>query len=417
MSTARWFAPERSVAAAWASAVAWLWRLGPRAAEPTAGAVGFGTSADARALGELVASARLAGAVLLDGAEDAGNGGAVSREGKILTVDIHPELDWGTVRGASAYPAMAEFVVDVLDGPIAMLPPIGCLRIDDSPGTAQRQVQGTAKGDAFQARRFRKLIQAYRRNGSVLNLAVVANAFDEERRWVPMDRVWPDAIAAMRAGVEAGAYEPVCHGLQHLDTEELAQGRIEFREFASLSAEEAASHIDRALAWAGRALGEPTSFVAPAWAYGDHGRQAAHARGLTTWSRPVAGPLIDGAEVHETLFGDLPGLRGIDYAPLVALAAAGLPPTVTLHGGLIDGRSARPRRLGDLPTLARLAYRRDLERLPALAGVRWLGATEYTRLLRAHSSTEVVGDEVRLGDGAAAVRLDRSGRTELGATP
>lgn len=392
MPEARWWVPEGSVAEGWAEGVAWLWRLGPRSAAPHAGAVGFGVERQAGRLAELANAGELAGAVVLSGAAK-----PPSRRGRLLTVALDPVEDWGTLRGASHYSELASFVGEVLPGPIAMLPPIGCLRIDDSPGTAQRQLENTAKDDAFQTKRFRGVERIFRSRGAVLNLAVAAEAFDAERNRVPLDQVWPGAIQAMRAGVESGAFEPICHGLLHLDSAELEQGRIEFREFAALSAAEAGERLDKALAWQRSCLGEPGSFVAPAWIYGEHGRQEAHARGLATWSRPQPGPLVDGQDVRETLFGDLPGLRGIDYSPLADLAKAGLPPTVTLHGGLIDGRSTRPHGLGDVATLARLALRRDLERLPGIRGVRWLGANEFISALRAHDAIEVVGEEIRNG--------------------
>jgi hypothetical protein len=392
MSEARWFVPAGSAAGDWAAGIAWLWRLGPRSGEPSPGAVGLGTAADAAALTELALGGELAGAVILEGEGT----GRVVRDANVLRVGLGVD-DWGSLHGAGAYGGVADFLAAVLDGPLTMLPPIGCLRIDDSPGTAQRQVEGTAKGDGFQSKRFRAVEREYRRRGAVLNLAVAAEAFDDDRNRVPLDQVWPDAIRAMRAGVQSGAFEPVCHGLLHLDPAELENGRVEFREFANLPEAEAGERIDAALAWHRRCLGDPRSFVAPAWAYGEHGRAAAHARGLATWSRPAPGPLVNGDDVRETLFGHLPGLRGVDYSPLVSLTKAGVPVTVTLHGGLIDGRSTRPRSLRDLVALARLALRRDLERLAGVEGIRWLGATEFVRVLRAHDATEVIDGEVKRG--------------------
>jgi len=82
----------------------------------------------------------------------------------------------------------------------------------------------------------------------------------------------------------------------------------------------------------------------------------------------------------------LAGINRLDYSPLRSLAAAGLPPIVVLHGGLLDLRLTQldRRSPGDLLALARLALRRDLVRLPALKGLRWLGAGDYVAALREH---------------------------------
>ena len=70
-----------------------------------------------------------------------------------------------------------------------------------------------------------------------------------------------------------------------------------------------------------------------------------------------------------------------------------------------------------MPTLARLALRPDVERLAGVRGVHWLGAGEFVRLRTPTTPPEVVGDEVRLGQGAVAVAVDQGGRRPLGSMP
>jgi hypothetical protein len=91
--------------------------------------------------------------------------------------------------------------------------------------------------------------------------------------------------------------------------------------------------------------------------------------------------------LRETLIDGPPGLHHLDYGPLAALARLGLPPTIVMHGALLDNRVDSLRRPRDLFALARLAARRDIVRLPAVPGLRWIGAGEYARLVRAHGSS------------------------------
>jgi hypothetical protein len=114
---------------------------------------------------------------------------------------------------------------------------------------------------------------------------------------------------------------------------------------------------------------------------------------------PGPGGLIDGWLVRETLHDGLPGLEGMDYAPLRELAGAGMPPTVVFHGRLLDGRLEDLRAKRDFPSIARLLRRRDLERIAALDGVTWVGAEEFVRALRAHEAIEPAEDGPRVPGG------------------
>jgi hypothetical protein len=91
------------------------------------------------------------------------------------------------------------------------------------------------------------------------------------------------------------------------------------------------------------------------------------------------------------------------------LARNGLPPTVVFHGGLFDLRPQQLRAAFDVVTAARLLARRDILRLPAASGVRWIGAGELVRLLDAHGSIVARGAEIDLTN-APEARL-------LGPTP
>ena len=269
--------------------------------------------------------------------------------------------------------------------PLTMLPAVGALRRDDVPGTAQHQLEGRAKSDRRQRRTIRRTAKRLGASGAVLNIAVVAEALEGDRR-VPLDRVWPDSVGALGEGVESGAYEPVCHGLLHLDTDALSRSEIEFREFANLDAAEAGSRLDRGLAWQERHLARPSSFVAPAWSYGPAGDEEARKRGLVRWYRARPGPVLEDGRLFETLDGALPGIHRLDYSPLQRLAAIGIPPIVAMHGALLDARPMTLRGLRELPSILRLVLRRDLTRLMALDGIRWLGASELVAELEAHAA-------------------------------
>ena len=424
MSGASLYAPADSPAGGLASCLSWLWKLGPVGTNPDPSAVGFGSELEAEELSDMVAANRLAGAVIL-AAEPGEREGVVptSRRvsgvprfdggtrvrgeftlfesgepvvrstlgahavvvGELLFVGIDPERDWGRLDAFWAYEAIAAHLERLLDAPLSKLPPIGCLRLDDTPGTAQHQLEDRAKGDARQARRIKVLAGRLHRGGAVLNVAVAAEALEDGRR-VPLDRVWPRSVSALREGIDVGAYETICHGLLHLDPDALARGEVEFTEFAKLDAATAADHLDRALDWQERHLNRPRVFVAPAWAYGPAGDSEAAKRGLTRWYRARTGPLLEDGRFYETLIGELLGLYKLDYSPLVRLAALGIPPVIAMHGALLDGRLAGVKARRELLVLARLLLKRDVHRLIGVDGIRWVGAEELIAELEAHSA-------------------------------
>jgi hypothetical protein len=429
--------PAGSELAALAEGLAWLWRLGPRLDDPEPTAVGLGAAPDAARLAELVAARRLAGAVILApgaGAEDgplparrvrsgtARFGGAAAegthtlfagghavvrsslgahavREGDVLVLGTGPEL-WGRIDAFWALEAIAAFLAERLARPLVLLDAVGCLRLDDFPGTAELQLRGAAPPDARQRDRANAMRRRLERARARLVVAVAAAALrgDEE---VPLDEVWPDAVAALADGVRQGAFEPACHGLLHVDPRARLEGRLDPREFARLDAGEAGRRLDVAATWLERCLGTPRSFVAPAWSYGPGALAAAGERGLPAWLPPAPGPLLRGMRLYETLATGLPGLHRLDYAPLRRLAAIGMPPTVVFHGRLLDDRLPRLRAARDLTTAVRLARRPDLWRLIGLNGVRWVGAADLLEALRRHERIEVRGAEIAAGGGPA----------------
>jgi hypothetical protein len=440
------FVAPRSTAAGLAGALAWLWRLGPLRSEPLPTAVGIGGLDEAADLERLVRSRELAGAVVLASESgpriagvparrrvsgvarfgrglrvvgtftvfDAGRGSVTSalgchaiREGGLLVLGSDPSC-WGRVDWFWALATVADFLVEALDRPLVQLPPIGCLRLDDVPGTAEHQLQGRAHGDRQQRRRVARLVRLLARFGSRAVVAVPARAFDGDRP-VSLDTIWPLAVAELARGVSSGVLEPACHGTLHLDTEALEQGRVEPREFGRLGADEAGRRLDEAIAWLRDRLGPPASFVAPAWGYSPGTLEAAARRQLPSWLPPEPAPLLEPPHFHETLAIGLPGLHRLDYEPLRRLAATGLPPTIVFHGRLLDHRLIDLKLPRDLMPLARLAVRRDLSRLVRLAGVRWVGAAELLTALRAHDQIEVNGDRVELPPGAEALVRDRTG--------
>ncbi|HEX8121474.1 MAG TPA: hypothetical protein VF549_09440 [Solirubrobacteraceae bacterium] len=430
-------APERGIA----ELLAWLWRLGPVRDEPAPGTVAIAGPEAAAELRAAVRAGGLAGAVILaPGARPeapglpartvasgaarfrgvgrvsgehtllGGGTAAVSsslgthavREDRVLVAGASPQR-WGDLTQWWLLPALADFLPSVLGRPLVALPPVGCLRLDDAPGTAELQLLGHAKPDGRERARIRAMLDAVERSGSRLVIAVVARALRDEAI-VPIEEVWPQSIALLAEGVERGVLEPACHGLLHLDPAEHAAGRVAAREFLRLDREQAGRHLDEALAWMSERLGPARSFIAPAWGYSDGALEAAAERGLVTWMPPQAGPLLAGHLLHETLHDGLPGLTRLDYAPLARIAAAGLPPTVVFHGRLLDGRMERLREARDVASLARLLRRRDLERVAALPGVRWVGAEELAARLRAHGEVDVDGD--RVPPGADAILID-----------
>lgn len=403
--------------------VASLWRLGPVLEEPAPDAVALGGPGDAGELIARVRERRLAGAVILAGGPGEEGGGLPARravrgvatfrgagavdgehvllgggpaavrsslgvhavrEGGVLVAGAGPGR-WGDLAAWWLLPALAEFLSEILDRPLVALPPLGCLRLDDAPGTAELQLLGRARPDERERRRLRAMVRALESSGSTLVAAVAARAL-RDGAIVPIDEVWPASIALIAESVERGLMEPACHGLLHLDPAEHAAGRVAPREFLRLDREEAGRRLDEALAWMRGRLGPARSFIAPAWGYSDGALAAAAERGLTTWMPPRPGPLAEGHLLRETLHDGVPGLTGVRYAPLVRLAEAGIPPTVVFHGRLLDDRLPRLRAARDVVALARLARRRDLERIAALRGVRWVGAAELAERLRAHAA-------------------------------
>jgi hypothetical protein len=299
-----------------------------------------------------------------------------------LRLAVGPDGDWGRLTSAWVLDAIAAYLQGHVGSELRRLPPIGMVRLDDFPGTAELQVEQRARRDATQDRWAKRFTREARRSGSVLNVAVPAMALDG-RDQVPLDSVWPRAVAALRAGVGQGCIEPICHGLLHLDMEELERGTVEFREFAKLDTAEAGRRIGAAQAWQSRALGPPASFVAPAWGYSDGACEALGELATPYWLPPRPGPLVAGESVFETLLDGPQGLVGLDYRPLVALAHLGLPPVVVTHGRLFDGRHLPPK--PNALELMRLAIKPDILRLLALGGLTWVGAGDLIAELRKHS--------------------------------
>lgn len=309
----------------------------------------------------------------------------VMRDGPRLAIGGGPD-SWGRLSIAVLLEGLSAFLTEMSGRTLVTLPAVGVVRLDDFPGTAQQQIEKRAKGDRRQARRMRRFRSAFHRSGGVLNVAACARALGDGAI-VPLEEVWPGAVGELRRGAQEGSVEPVCHGFLHLDPDAHARGEVEFREFARLDHAETERRVAAALAWQEERIGPPATFVAPAWAYGDFALEVSAALGLTPWLKPEPGPLLDGGGVRETLIDGPPGLHHLDYAPLATLARLGLPPTIVMHGALLDNRLSTLRPARDLLALARLAARRDLARLPAVPGLRWIGAGEYARLVRAHGSS------------------------------
>ena len=437
MTDAALFVREGSAIAPFAGAIAWLWRL-PVSTQAANAHVGLGTIEDAGELAGLLSAGELAGVAVLGvrpgpdqgslpgrqrvdgvacfelGAATRGQftilhgqGEAVVRSSlgvhalrdqRWLTLGTDPLSSWGTVQDFWMLPALAEFLADILGRPMAMLPPLGLLRYDDVPGTAAQQLNGTDKPDRRVERRVRRFFGRVRAAGAKVNLAVASRALVDGEE-APLDQVWPRSVAALAAGVAGGIAEPIAHGYLHLDREASGEGAAEPREFARLGREEAGRRIGATLEWAEASLGSrPASFVAPNWTYSAGTLEALAEIGLPAWLPIRIGPLVDGPNVRESLVSTIDGLSRLDYRPLELLAGSGLPPTLAIHGGLIDARLEPLRSLREAPTLARLALRRDLARLPGIS-VRWVGAGDLIERLRAHDEVEVAGTEIRAPDG------------------
>ncbi len=433
------YVPPQSAIAPLAETLGWLWRL-PLEREPNRKAVGIGTLDDAPALRSLLDARRLAGVAVIGarpgpdqgpllpgrvrvrGVARFGPRSSVSgqfavlhgpgtpvvrsslgvhaiRDNSWLTVGADPISSWGTVQDFWLLPALADFFADVLERPMAMLPPIGVVRFDDAPGTAAQQLEGWARSDRRVEGRLRRMIDAYASSGAKLNFAIAARALVDGDE-VPSEAVWPRSIAQIRAAIERGVAEPVCHGYLHLDMTEHQQGRIESREFASLDRAEASRRVRAALDWASGEFGiRPPTFVAPNWTYGEGVLAALEELDLPAWLPAGLGPLVAGGNARETLSSTLDGLHHLDYGPLTTLAAAGLPIYVVVHSKLFDARLAALSSVRDLPTLARLRVRGDLFRLTGVPGIRWVTASEMLEHLRAHDQVEIVGRELRAPDG------------------
>ena len=434
----RVYAAPGSAARAYAAGIAWLWRLGGPVGERLPRAVGFGAAEEAENLAADVGAGRLAGAVVLAGGAQTGGrlrfegglnlhgpalrlegGGrplvrssagmhAAERDG-VLFLATTPER-WGSLDEAWTLPVLADHLTRRLARPLVALPAVGCLRIDDLPGTAELQLRGRARDDRAMERHVRRIVASVERAGARLLVAVAARALHDGEP-VPTDGVWPAAVAALADGVRRRVLEPAGHGLLHLNDAARARGELDPREFLDLGEEEAGRRIDAAMEWIRDRLGPSRTFVPPAWGCSDGTLSAAAARGLTIWRPPASGPLIrPGGDVRETLRIGIGALDGLDYSPLRHVAEYGLPPTVVFHGRLLDDRLASLRERRAVVAAARLARRRDLERIPRLRGVTWIGAHELVERLRAHDAIEVRGDEVTGPPGTEAVLIDEAGR-------
>ena len=432
-----------------AKAVAWLWRLGPVLDTPDPSAVGVGWLGDAAELDALVRAGRLAGAVVfvtrpgpsdgaipsrhrVNGVASFGPGKRVAGQFYVLdsgnpvvrsSIGVHavrdrnwmvmgadPDTSWGSLDGFWVLPALADFLADVLDRPLVMLPPLGWVRYDDLPGTAYHQVSGTDKPDSAVRKRIEKAARLFGEHDSVLNIAIASRALVDGDE-VTVDDVWPQAVAAIGDGIEGGSVEPVCHGYLHLNTDSWAAGEISPREFENVEADEAGRRLDLSVDWFERKLAlRPKTFVAPTWSYSPGLLSALRERDMPAWLPPAPEALISTSNGRETLTSSMEGLFRLDYGPFGDLAAAGLPPSVVLHGGLFDSRPHDLRKLREAPTTARLVKRRDLFRFPWVSGVRWIGAGEMFDRLAGHGQIEVRGDQISNPAGFDVVVRDRAGR-------
>jgi hypothetical protein len=446
------FALPGSPVANFAEAVAWLWRLGPVVDKPHPDAVGLGWLGDSAEMEALVRAGKLAGAAVFatrpgpfDGALpsrarvngvasfgpgqrvagqfyvlNGANGGTpvvqsslgvhAVREQRWMVFGADPDTSWGSLDGFWVLPALADFLTDVLDRPLVMLPPLWWVRYDDVPGTAYHQLSGSDKPDAKVRRRVEKAARLFQRNNSKLNIALASRAFVDGDE-VALDEVWPEAVAAIGRGIEEEAIEPVCHGYLHLNTDSWAAGEISPREFENVTRAEAGRRLDVAAGWFEQALGvTPQTFVAPTWAYSTGLISALAERHLPAWLPPAPAPLVASSNGRETINSSMEGLYRLDYGPFGAMAGAGLPPSIILHGGLFDPRPDMLRKVREAPSTLRLVLRRDLFRFPWVPGVRWVGARELLNRFEGHGQIEVQGDQISNPAGFDVVVRDRVGR-------
>ena len=219
-----------------------MWRLGPRLDDPAPTAVGVGTAQDAPALASLTAAGRLAGAVILapgEGSEGgvlparrvrAGTarfgdarvtarftvfdrGAAVIRselglhavrEGNVLMLGAGPEL-WGRLDAFWALEAIAAFLAARLERPLVLLPAIGCVRLDDAPGTAELQLLGARHVRRAPARAVRTMPRWLERSGQRARRgAVAARALRGRRERADARRCGRRSFALTAEAVRAG---------------------------------------------------------------------------------------------------------------------------------------------------------------------------------------------------------------------
>ena len=445
----RLYVPAGSRVRGFAEAIAWLWRLGALRDEPGPGCVGMGWLEDGPELRALVSERRLAGAAIFasrpgpdvgivpgrepkygvatfdDGVRVQGRftvlhggmpvvssslGAHATRDDRIFVAGIDPDAAWGTVSGYWLYPALADFLASLLDEPLLMLPPVGVFRYDDVLGNLSHQLGGSQRSDAFWRRRMQRMQQAFTAADAVANLAIAPLVLDGDEL-VTVEQLAPQATEVIRAGLEAGAFEVVAHGLSHAQPDALTRGELEPREFLAMDGAEAGERVDVGIGMLTDLAGTaPATFVAPNWRYGEGLMAALRSRGIRAWLPTEPGPLLDGQFAHETLASTLNGLHRTDYRPLGRLAHAGLPPTLVIHGGLFDSRLPQMDRRRDFFALARLAVRRDLFRVPWSPGIRWLGSGDLIDRLAAHNASVVEGGVARLPDGAEAILYDGRNR-------
>lgn len=439
------YVPPGGRARSLADAMSWLWRLGPVLDRPASDLVGIGCVEEAAELQRLVKARDLAAAVVF--ADDDGPAvglvparrrvtgrarfSGVQVRGRFTAFsDGRPAVrsslgthavekdgvlfigsgvgDWGELHFFWALRLLADFFVHHFDGPLVGLPPIGCLRLDDIPGTAEKQALGKAKSDATQERAIGKLLRMLEETRSRLVVAVAARALSDGE-FVPADHVWPRALAAIRQGVDRQLLEVACHGLHHLSLARWGQGDVDAGEFDGLSQEQAGHALDQALVWLEGNLGPAETFVAPAWKYSEGTLRAAAERGLTAWLPARPGPLLQGMVLYESLNNGLPGLVACDFGPLRSLTGVGMPLTVVFHGRSLDDRLRTLLAERQFLTLLRLAVRRDISRVCALPFVRWVGARELIERLELHGEISVAGREVRTPGAAEVTLIDRGG--------
>lgn len=349
------YVPPGSRVERFAETIAWLWRLGSVQDTPSGLTLGLGGLDELAQLRDLARAGELAGApsfgprcrvggefYVLDAPGEpivrSELGVHAVRDDNLMLIGADPDASWGALDAAWALDAIADFAVDILDRPLALLPPVGWVRYDDAPGSAYHQLTGRTKPDTRMRRRIEKAVERFADAGACLNVAIPPRTLIDGRD-TPVDEVWPESIAALRGAVRAGYVEPVYHGYLHLDTDAWEEGRISPREFETVRREEAERRLGVASEWFADVFGPGRrTFVAPVWTYSEGLLAALLDRDIPTWLPPDAGPLVVANTVRETLYSTMEGLFGLDYGPYRILAEAGVPPTIVMHGGLFDAR-------------------------------------------------------------------------------